>query len=146
MFFQNNDEKVGLDEYTETLRRLVDNNTEEAIKFLFRVYDADGKKLPGLETSSDLDFYFLTQMYLKTCFYLWNTGLTMRFQFYVFDPPTPTPTPYFIWKFFFKLVLPRKRQFRHQLTKESLQLVIKRNRHSETSKIEGLAQIYALVP
>jgi ribosomal protein S3AE len=34
-----------LDEYTETLRKLADNNTEEAIKFLFRVYDADGKPI-----------------------------------------------------------------------------------------------------
>ena len=40
---QNKDDKVGLDEYTETLRKLADNNTEEAIKFLFRVYDADSK-------------------------------------------------------------------------------------------------------
>jgi hypothetical protein len=34
---------VGLDEYTETLRKLVDNNVEEAVKFLFRVYDADSE-------------------------------------------------------------------------------------------------------
>jgi hypothetical protein len=32
-----------LDEYTETLRKLADNNIEEAIKFLFRVYDSDSK-------------------------------------------------------------------------------------------------------
>ena len=32
-----------MDEYTETLRKLAYNNIEEAIKFLFRVYDADGK-------------------------------------------------------------------------------------------------------
>ncbi len=42
LYFQNNDGKVDLDEYTETLRKLSDNNNDEAIKFLFRVYDADG--------------------------------------------------------------------------------------------------------
>ncbi len=36
---------MGLDEYTETLRKLVDNNVEEAVKFLFRVYDADSELL-----------------------------------------------------------------------------------------------------
>jgi len=41
-----------LDEYTETLRKLADRNTEEAIKFLFRVYDADGKYLPYLTLPS----------------------------------------------------------------------------------------------
>ena len=36
---------MGLEEYIETLKGLVENNTDEAIKFLFKVYDADGKNL-----------------------------------------------------------------------------------------------------
>ena len=32
-----------LEEYIATLKGLVENNTDEAIKFLFKVYDADGK-------------------------------------------------------------------------------------------------------
>lgn len=34
--------KVSLDEYTETLGELVGNNTEGAIRFLFKIYDENG--------------------------------------------------------------------------------------------------------
>ena len=35
------EEKVLVDEYTETMAKLIGNNTDTAIEFLFRIYDID---------------------------------------------------------------------------------------------------------
>ena len=69
--FQNNDGKVDLDEYTETLRKLADNNIEEAINFLFRVYDADGKCCRLVECKYQDQFFVFTLTYgFKVSFFL----------------------------------------------------------------------------
>ena len=43
IFDQNEDGNISLDEYTEILRRITNrNNLDEAIRFLFKIYDTDG--------------------------------------------------------------------------------------------------------
>ena len=46
IFEQNEDGNISVDEYTETLRRITNkDNLDEAIRFLFKIYDANGTQL-----------------------------------------------------------------------------------------------------
>ena len=43
VFDQNGDGEICIDEYSEVMKRLTSSNPEEAIDFLFRIFDSDGK-------------------------------------------------------------------------------------------------------